>query len=370
MTGPRDFPNLTELELAAIASGINVADGHARYDPTPAQRKIIEQLPDLFAQAAEASPVGLDRDAQAAYLSAVGQHTAGSAAEVLTCYSSSVAMEIFARALAAAGLRRVALIHPTFDNIPDILKGLGMSLVPLDESSVFDQPAGPPPGADVVFITTPNNPTGRTLGEQQLAHWARRCAERGVVLALDTSFRGFDRRAQFDHYAVLAGSGCRYVVIEDTGKLWPTLDLKVGFLVFRRDEPLALRRIYTDILLGVSPLILALVRALADDAGEGGFADLHRLIGANRSIVRSGLPRLSFPDPDSRVSVERIDLGTRVTGTRVAQALRQRGVHALPCRQFHWADPASGERYLRLALGRPGHLVARATQMISDYLAS
>jgi enduracididine biosynthesis enzyme MppP len=363
--------NLTEFEISAISSGVNVADGHARQELTASQQKIINRLPELYEQAAEVPAAALDREAQVAFLTALGQHAAVSGTQVLSCYSSSVAMEIFARSLLADGCKRVALVHPTFDNIPDILGGVGMSLVPVAEDQLLDGSAQLPDDTDVLFVTTPNNPTGRVLPSEQLAHWARVCAARGIVLALDTSFRAFDSGAQFDHYAVLQGAGCRYVVIEDSGKIWPTLDLKVGFLVFPPDEPLALRRIYTDLLLGVSPLILALVREFAEDARAGGLGELHRFVRRNRLLLRaemSGPTALSFPDPNSRISVERIRLPEGRTGTEAWHALRAGGVHVLPCRKFHWADPDSGERFLRVALGRPGAQVAAAARAIRNIL--
>jgi enduracididine biosynthesis enzyme MppP len=362
-----DIGNLTELERAALRRGINVADGHARFEPTGSQQKILSRLPELFAAAAEESEVDLDREAQVAFLSALGQHTATTGAELLTCYSSSVAMEIFGRSLAMTGARRVALIHPTFDNIPDVLKGNGLRLHPVREDDLHDGSADLPPDIEVLFITTPNNPTGRVLRPDLLRHWAETCALRGIVLALDTSFRGFDVGAQYDHYAVLAEAGCRYVVIEDTGKLWPTLDLKVGILAFPATEPLPLRRTYTDLLLGVSPLILALVRHFAEDAASGGFAELYRLVARNRLVVGAQLGDVStvwFPDPDSRISVLRIGLPPDRPATRMWRDLRAQGVHVLPCRQFFWADPRAGERFVRVAIGRPTELVADAAAAI------
>jgi enduracididine biosynthesis enzyme MppP len=359
--------NLTELELSAVRSGINVADGHARHEPSGSQQKIIARLPELFAQAGDASEADLDRSAQVAFLSALGQHTAIAEADLLTCYSSSVAMEILGRSLYAAGARRIAMIHPTFDNIPDLLTGIGMSLHPVDEDRLLDGSAELPADVDALVITTPNNPTGRVLPAQQLRQWADACAVRGIVLVLDTSFRGFDGAAQYDHGAVLAESGCRYVTVEDTGKIWPTLDLKIGLLVFRRGDPLPLRRVYTDLLLGVSPLILLLVQQFAEDAAAGGFAQLHRFVAQNRTVLRDQLAActsLWFPDPDSRISVTRVALPPDLTATEVWRSLRRRGVHVLPCRRFYWAQPDAGERYLRVALGRPAELVAGAAAAI------
>lgn len=363
--------NLTELEILAEHSGINMADGHARQALTAGQRRIVEDMPGLFSAAQRLSPRVLDRDAQAAFLTALGQHSALACAELLTCYSSSVAMEILARAAYAGGVRRVGLVHPTFDNIPDILRGVGMQLVPVAEDQLTAPDPAAEAGFELLFVTTPNNPTGAVLNEQQLARWAAWCAARDVVLVLDTSFRGFDSRAMFDHYAVLDDSGARWAIIEDTGKLFPVLDLKAGFLAAATHVGLPLRRIYTDILLGVSPFILRLVVALAEDGAGGGLAELHQRMAAHRAILRATVAtrqQISYPDPDSRISVDRLLLPAGLDAVTVTGALQDRGVRVLPCPKFHWAVPEQGNRFLRVALGRPEPAIRAGAAVVRDYL--
>lgn len=364
--------NLTQWEFLALNGELNVADGHARQLPTPGQRKIIDDLPALFVEAEQRPVNDIEVEAHRAFLEVLGQSSyPNRPGRVLSCYSSSVAMEILARSLAHAS-RPVALVHPTFDNIADLLRGNGLQLVPLSEDPLHDEdlPRSLLDAVSCVAVTTPNNPTGRVLAKERLRRLAAQCAEHDVVLALDTSFRGFDPRAQYDHYAVLRASGCRWVVIEDSGKLWPTLDLKVGLLVSAEHVNLPIASIYSDILLGVSPLILLLVRQLALDARDGGLADLHRFIAENRATVREGLAGLDgigFPDLESRVSVERIELG-RGTGQQVWAALRERNVYALPCRAFHWADPDEGDGTLRIALSRSPDTLTRSVQALRSVL--
>jgi len=367
--------NLTELEFLAINSELNVADGHARQSLTPGQSKIIDELPLLFSEATERPVEEIEREAHRAYFQLLGQNSypAGDG-KVLSCYSSSVAMEILSRSLATK-ISSVALVHPTFDNIADILKGCGLRLTPLAEDSLHaeDLPDDLLSSVGCVFVTTPNNPTGRVMARERLKRLAEQCAEHDVVLALDTSFRGFDPRAHYDHYEVLKASGCRWIVIEDTGKLWPTLDLKVGLLVPSENIGLPVHKIYSDILLGVSPLILAMVRRFAEDGEAGGLADLHRFIAANRAMVRTelaGLPGVGFPDPDSVASVERVRVGNGLTGTQVWSLLREHNVFALPCRQFHWADPTQGEDTLRIALARSAEPLSRSVKALRHVLES
>jgi enduracididine biosynthesis enzyme MppP len=365
--------NLTELEFLAINSPLNFADGHARQSLTASQLRIVDDLPDIFRECAGTPVAELELRAIRSYFMLVGQHDfPASEQRVLSCYSSSVAMEIVARSLVTE-IGSLLLLHPTFDNIPDILKGVGMKLVPLPEEQLHSDDLGGAllASAGALFVTTPNNPTGRVVSRDRLRALAWQCAEHGKVLVLDTSFRGFDSRAHYDHYAVLEASGCRWIVIEDTGKLWPTLDLKVGWIVTSANLGLPVSKIYSDILLGVSPLVLALVGRFAVDAAAGGLADLHRFIAGNRRIVRCALvdvPDVRFPDVTNRGSVERILLGTR-SGADVWQAMRDRNVYLLPCEQFYWADPSSGGNALRIALARPTAALRLAVGELQSVLA-
>ncbi|MEO7262328.1 MAG: enduracididine biosynthesis enzyme MppP [Jatrophihabitantaceae bacterium] len=365
--------NLTQWEFLAINGEFNLADGHARQSLTPQQLKIVQDLPLLFADGERRSVEEIEQEAHRSFLTMLGQHNyPRQHGRVLSCYSSSVAMEITARA-AATQFKTVALVHPTFDNIADLLRGNGLDLVPLEEDRLYesDLPEEILRHVGCVFVTTPNNPTGRVLSEQRLVRLAAQCARSGVVLALDTSFRGFDPRAQYDHYAVLAASGCRWLVIEDTGKLWPTLDLKMGLLVSSECIDLPVYQIYSDILLGVSPLILLLATRFADDAAQGGLAELHQFIATNRALVHdglSGVPQLSFPQSESRVSVEQVHLGS-LSSERVWAQLREHNVYSLPCNAFYWAEPDRGRGTLRLALSRRPDKLRDAIAIFRSVLA-
>lgn len=364
--------NLTQFENLALSSKLNLADGHARQEPTPAQQKVISELPALWAEAAERPVDEIEREACEAFFGVLGQHRHPfSAGRVLSCYSSSLAMEIFARALATRA-EAIALIHPTFDNIPDILRGVGLRLVPVEEDLLHEQdlPAELLESVGCVFVTTPNNPTGRVMPEQRLRALADQCAAHDVVLALDTSFRGFDTDAHYDHYAVLEDSGCRWVVIEDTGKLWPTLELKIGWLVRSARVDLPIEKIHSDILLGVSPLVLLMVKRFSADAAEGGLADLHGAIADNRALLRAALadvPDVGFVDPFSRTSVDRLHVGAR-SGMDVWSAVRAHQLYVLPCQKFHWAAPEEGAHTLRVALSRNPLALSAGAQVLRSVL--
>lgn len=359
---------LTTLENKAISNGLNVSDGHPRMPPTPGQRAIIATLGDLYDEAVKRYFEEVEEETHRTFLYGLGQHTAPvGTGRLLSCYSSSVAMDLVARTLAER-MTSVALIHPTFDNIPDLLLARNLKLVPLSERQI-DDGFDLPDEVGAVFVTTPNNPTGWVLGEERLAEIAAWCAETGRVLAMDTCFRGQDTRAQYDTYRVLEDSGAEWVVIEDTGKLWPMLELKAGFLAWGSETRLELKEAFDDVLLSASPLILLLITRLARDAGDGGYAELSRLLEGNRRTLREFVEPagLTLMDPGSRISVARLKLPD-IAGTSMEfyELLLEHDVHVLPCDAFHWADNAGGEREIRVALARSPEELRTAAAALAD----
>jgi aspartate/methionine/tyrosine aminotransferase len=189
-----------------------------------------------------------------------------------------------------------------------------------------------------------------------------------MLLCVDASFRGFDMRAQFDHYEIMHQVGVSYIVIEDTGKLWPFGELKLGFLAVSEDVRPAVEHALSDVLLTVSPFVLKVVEALSAEARDGGLAALHELVATNRGAVAAAVEKLlevRVADPDARVSVCRLAFGSAAQAERTRSGLRDVGVHVLPCAQFHWARPQEGARLLRLALARDSATVAEALRRLA-----
>lgn len=360
--------SLTQMQLLGVASETNVAEGYPRFSPTPSQQAIIDRLPHLLAEAYRTPYPALESRAHAAFFHALGQRSAPiGSGRILSFYSSTVATDVVGGALARVATR-VALVNPIIDCIPALLRHRGLELVPVGEARL----AGPDPLAglgaiDALMTANPNNPTGAHLGAPALRRLADACADRDVVLVIDSCFRAFDPRTQYDAYAVLDASGVRYVVIEDTGKLWPTAGIKLGFLAFSANLRLDVAEVAADILLTAPPFSVAVVEAFALDMGHGGLATLHDRIAANRAILRDELaasPIVKLADRDSRVSVSRIELPRGLSGTRLWGQLLRAGVHSVPCRPFYWARPSVGERYLRIALAREPEVVRRAARAV------
>jgi agmatinase len=361
--------NLTMMETVALRGGLNVSDGHPRMALTEGQGAVINRLSMLFDEAVKRPLEDVEAEAQATFLHGIGQLSAPvGTGRLLSCYSSSVAMDLVARTLAER-TSRVALVHPTFDNIPDLLRARGLDLVPVTEQEFENGLTELPPDVGAVFVTTPNNPTGWVLPEPALERLARWCAQTSRVLALDACFRAQDPRAQYDSYRVLDRYGVEWVVIEDTGKLWPVLELKAGFLAWGSRTKLPLADAFSDVLLSISPVVLLLITQLALDAAGGGYAQLHNLVRRNREILVRSIEDtpLTLVDSDSRISVARLALPNgSITAEEFYHLLLRRNVHILPCAPFHWARQHECKTYLRVALARNPEEVEQAGRIIAE----
>lgn len=361
--------NLTRYEIQALDGELNVSDGHPRQCLTAEQQKIVDRFPQLFAASVRENFADLELRAQRAFLYSIGQFTAPfDTGRLLSCYASSVAMEVVARSL-AENCSTIGLIHPTFDNIPDLLRGRGHRLVPLEEQDLSQGLVPPISQVDAVFLTIPNNPTGIAVGPEALRDIARTCARHGKTLVLDTCFRGFISGDRPDTYALLDSTGVEYAVIEDTGKLWPLAELKLGFIASSANCSLKLEQNLSDVLLSVSPFVLSVVAQFAKDAEHGGYRRLHALIARNRQILREAMDGTgaALPENPSDVSVSMIDIPGGLDAGEVWSELKESGLHVLRCEPFYWADAARGSRRIRVALARDTATIEKTSGLLRDY---
>lgn len=364
-----DLANLTTMEVDALTDvdgGLNLTDGHARLTLSAEQAAIIGRIPEMFAVAAR-SPFGsIETAAHTAFLHAIGQHAAPvGTGRILSCYSSTLATDILARALPAGAT--LAVLHPTFDNIADLLQTRGLKLVPLSEEALLDRdwPSAP---VTAIFVTHPNNPTGLVTPEGHLRSLAEHAARHGQTVIIDASFRGQVRDAQYDTYAVLDAAGADWVTIEDTGKLWATHELKIGLLAYSERTTLPIERAFSESMLAASPVVLQMIGALAEDWVNGGYERARTLVQRNRAAVRDAIEPagLRLADPGSQISVARIELPANgPDSTLLYKGVLARGVHVLPCAPFHWADPAAGLRYIRISLARPYETVVAGARTMA-----
>lgn len=367
---PETQSTLTRIEWVALMTEHNLADGHARQGTTGELGGVVDRLPSIYRAAEAHRQADVQNDFERLFFRAAGQPSVLERSEKpLHHYSSSMSIEIVANHLRIEQLR-VGLLNPTFDNIPDILKRHGVPLVPVPET-VFSDPAAIDcwDSFDALFLVVPNNPTGCDPGPGAVERIALECRRRGVLLIIDFSFRFFSAELDtLDTYAFFERNDIDHIGIEDVGKVWPTLDMKLGSLVAGPRRHDALRAITDDMILNVSPFVFALIT----DAGRSGVVrDARSASVRNRAALVKQLAggQVSVMEGGAGMSVAWLRLPDGWDSTEVCEWLQERNIAVLPGRPFFWADPEQGARYLRIALMRPVESFEASVKALADALA-
>ena len=361
-----DMATLTDVEYGALSHDSNLADGHAYHHLSEVLPHLPPRLSDIWS-ACEATTVP---EIEHRYLLAYAELLRSTQLAETTTFkiaptaSNSIDM---VGALLSARRMRTCLIEPTFDNLSLILRRRGVHLSALPEPR-FREAAryGDLPNLldeyefDALFLVSPNNPTGGTLDESTFRSIAAYCAEHDRLLVLDHSFRFFDRN-DVDDYAILREYSTSFVSFEDTGKVWPTHDLKASLIVFSADLNRDMSEIYNEIYLCHSRFALAILEDCLRSTTKAGLEQtIWRPVDARRSFLRSALRgsvlRVDDAAIDSRLSVEWIDCsGTRRRDLLLTQRLQAQGVMVLPGRQFYWNSRSSPANHhnVRIAMMKP-----------------
>lgn len=355
--------DLTQIEVDGLASVHNLADAHAHQRQSPGELKIVRNLLPVWNHAQDSTQAAVDEEFLRTFFGFHGQDSlAADPSRSFLSYSASVAMMVVATYLRLQR-RTVTLIEPCFDNLFELLVQNELVVNPIEESAVFGSPGVASnlrahEIGDALVVVDPNNPSGRTSFTEdgrRFREIVEFCRASGKILILDFSFASFLRsgRGRPDVYAMLDQSGVTYLTIEDTGKTWPTCDLKAGILTVSRDIHEEVRNLHTGVLLNVSPFALALITEFVAASAADGFASVGSLLARNRATLTEALrgSQLEHLPPAAPVSVAwcRVHRGT---ASDLRAALAEDGVHVLPGTHFFWSDPAKGESFIRIALAR------------------
>lgn len=372
------MPKLTTDEFAGLGRSFNIADAHARANPSASEdARVIRMLPTIFDEARRVSAREADIRGASAF-AAVSCQPTSDPDQALPVYASSIAIEIIANVLCVSK-KKVILIEPTFDNIPDILKRnrIQVNAIRIDTAdgylvSLLEGLAHCKRG-DVLFIVSPNNPTGQTIAADELKELCNMCALLGVDLIIDASFRLFEEKACYDHYSILQDSAIGYMCIEDSGKYWPSLDVKLAYIYCSDSWRQQVKFVYDDFLLNVSPFISLIVEAYSKLYLERGLSELRAPISINRAILRNiikdGGANLTLPFESSSVSVELVRLPAS-SAREVVEDCRLRDVSVLSGQAFYWADKESGNDLLRVALFRDSRMFGEASRLLLAAIAA
>lgn len=368
-TALRDnIQTLTDWERQGLEATYNLADGHAHFRLPAHLPSLRSGVSEFIDSAGRATQGQLELEFARAFFALAGQ-TAPAIAPSFH-YSCSTTIDMAAKALAALGKRRVAILTPTFDNIPLLMRRVGLDVIPLYEEQLAADERLPErviAECDAVFLVLPNNPTGWLPEEAIVRSVAEQLAAARRTLLIDFSFRFYSGLNLWDQYSfITAADGLDWILIEDTGKTWPTAEMKVGFCSCSENLRPAMENISAELLLNVSPfalsLLTALIKAEPADVGRSNSQQLacSEIARENRLALRSaidGLP-LQIESRGSEISVEWLRL-PQPAAVKVCDQLTDAGVSILPGGPFWWSDRDRGDDYLRIALARETDYFAR-----------
>lgn len=358
---------LTRHQWEGLRRDFNLADGHSRQSQSPEQLEFLQDLPAMFRDCIDA-----DQDAEEerfidAFFGMAGQRSVSALSRPSFHYSASVSIAVAAAHLRALG--GVALVvHPTFDNIPALLSRHGVPMRPIAFSDVNALETFPDDVKALVLVI-PNNPTGESMDAHQLDRIARICSEQGVELVIDFSFRFASDLCDWDQYAVLQDSAARFICIEDTGKTWPVLDLKVGLMVSNSPVVSSIHAITEDYILNVSPFLLrVLTEYIKSDPERSWRAIAHE----NRDALEAALDgsNATVIDGGAAETIAWVDVGQDWDSDEFCRWANGEGVAVCPGGPFYWDQPELGRQFIRVALLRPREYFTNAVERLRSLIDS
>jgi aspartate/methionine/tyrosine aminotransferase len=366
--------NLTGYEIDSLPQSYNLTDGHAFRCWLPDEEAIIDRAPQLFKDNSRRLQAQIERAYVRDFMHLARQTHDEDALAYPMCFTASMAFEIVANYLRTNRLR-LALIEPCFDNLADIFKRHDICMCSLPDA-LLEAPgrkleqALETIDADAICLVTPNNPTGRTLGEGNFRRLLSFCKERRKLLILDNCFRAYlPRPLVYDQYRLVLEADIDAILVEDTGKTWPTSEVKAPFFAVTRARGLfeQIYGIYTDFLLHISPVGIKLMHEFIRLSQRDDLASIHEVVRVNRRALYDNLEG-TFLKPCERpfASIAWLQIGHSLSGMDLKQILDEHGVFVLPGNQFFWQDPRQGDSFIRVALVRDADMFREAAALLGE----
>lgn len=368
--------SLTEAEVIGLNTKYNFADGHAYHEMPNGLQPVIESLPQIWEYARTIPIPEMEKKFKNTWADLIESPTLRSHSHFSICPTASNSIDVVATWLEMHN-KTVGLLEPVFDNLYLILKRRNVSIFGIQEHDLIDLESLEYKiglyGLTSLFIVSPNNPTGFQLSDEQYVDLCVLCSKLSITLIIDKTFRLYSKKI-LDDYKTLEDSGIDYVVIEDTGKTFPTQDTKASLIVYSEKISKDMRMLYEEIFLCSSNFTLALIEQLVSHT---------KILGLN-SVVWSGTERrlsllkkviepfpLTLSDssnscilPVSWISCSK----TEFNDLELSKAVNKYNVAVLPGRFFYWNSPNEHTSNIRISLLKPEHIFYQGMEKLSQCL--
>jgi aspartate/methionine/tyrosine aminotransferase len=364
---------LTEYERVGLEHVLNLADGHAYQGIESLLPDAFGDMVDIWTACERVAVPEMEERFRHAFARLADSPAMARQSFFKICPTASNSIDVVAAVAAHLGLT-VRLVEPAFDNLALILRRRRVPLLALDEQDLLTAVDTGTVAelladdtADALFLVQPNNPTGQTLDAESFRAVAEACASAGKLLLLDKTFR-FYGRAPFDDHEILLETGVSFIAFEDTGKVWPTHDLKASLLFASRGLQPLVEEIYNEIFLCHSRFALAILeRCVLETTRRGLASTLWRQVDQRRALLRDVLDatdlRVDAGSLGSELPVEWLSLArTGMNDLEMTATMADSGLYVLPGRHFYWGSSHREDRHghIRVALMKPLETFSRA----------
>lgn len=273
------------------------------------------------------------------------------------------AISLVVRSTARPG--KIALVQaPVFISVAEILRDAGMELVYFspDDERVDVEALAPPSSIGLIYLNSPNNPTGSVLPAgtmRRLVELAQRC---GAAVLLDAVYDSFTFGASPLQAPLASCEWDRVYVVNSMSKNYGAPGLRVGWVLTSQRNALALAAL-------LERECVAIAGPSQDCAAEliaSGNAELVAEVREGREFVRAALPALRgahFTDPAGGTQVA-VQLPVDDVEAFGDYALTELGLVLATRSQY---AGAAGP-FIRFPLGAPRDLQQRALELLATAL--
>jgi N-succinyldiaminopimelate aminotransferase len=256
------------------------------------------------------------------------------------CYAPTIAM--------AGGERRLVTLRP-----PDFALDL-------------DGLAAAAPGARMLLLNSPHNPTGRVFGRDELEAIARVCVEHDLIAVTDEVYEHLVYDGEHIPLATLPGMSERTLTMSSAGKSFSLTGWKIGWCSGPPELVAGVRAAKQFLsFAGGTPMQVAVAGALAD--AERHIAPLRTSLRAGRDRLCAGLSEAGFgvtvPAGGYFVQADVAPLGVPDATAWCRELPDRAGIVAIPTGPFY-DDPAAGRTLVRFAFCKRPEVIAEAVRRL------
>ncbi|MFA6303901.1 MAG: aminotransferase class I/II-fold pyridoxal phosphate-dependent enzyme [Legionella sp.] len=373
---------LTDFEVSGLHSNFCLADGHAYQDLHPSFKEIIQNLPQLWNDAAQLSIPEAELMFNKTFARFINSPILNQYPHFRICPTASNSIDLIGAVLNHLQLSAV-LIEPAFDNLALLVRRRGVNLSSINdkdlytaaESNTLDERFPHLKDFGALFIVHPNNPTGLIVSEQAFKNLVDFCKRHQIVMVVDNCFRIY-RRTSFDDYKILVDSSISFMAFEDTGKVWPTQDLKASLVYFSEDLSSLFNEIYNEVYLCVSNFSLKIIASFYDETAKSGVQNtIWDIVDSRRALVRKLIEDSDFRIPqiatNSKLPVEWLTYKhSDKNDLIICRELKQMNLAVLPGRHFYWnsQDNTEHQKFIRVSLMKREVIFQTGLTILSNYM--